>query len=51
MAIEYQRLLFGTKELEDVCNGEEMTFERYGVTPEASIVLVTRLPGGCVSYS
>ena len=49
VAPENQRLLFGSKELEDTNNGNVMTFDKYGITADASIVLVTRLPGGYVS--
>lgn len=43
---ENQRLLYGNKELEDTKNGDVMTFEKYEITADAIIVLVTRLPGG-----
>ena len=44
--MEYQRLLIGNKELEDEKDGVAMTFQDYGIEREATIVLVTRLPGG-----
>ncbi|KAI6660680.1 Polyubiquitin-like [Oopsacas minuta] len=44
--VEKQRLLYGSKDLEESHNGQVMTFEDYGIHAGASIVLVVRLPGG-----
>ena len=49
VSLENQRLLYGTKELEDTHAGNAMTLQDYGITGGATIVLVTRLPGGCPS--
>ena len=47
ISIDQQRLLFASKELEDIRNGQTMTFENYGIRSGATVVLVVRLPGGC----
>ena len=44
--VEDQRLIFGTKQLEDAIDGEEMTFGKYRINNGACIVLVIRLSGG-----
>ena len=44
--VDKQRLLFGSKDLEDKRGDKVMTFEDYGIRAGASITLVTRLPGG-----
>ena len=41
-----QRLIFGSKDLETLENGREMTFGDYGLSDGSSIMLVVRLPGG-----
>ena len=42
-----QRLIFGTKQLEDEKNGKEMTAADYGMSPTGtSVHMVLRLPGG-----
>ncbi|KAI6655649.1 hypothetical protein LOD99_11374 [Oopsacas minuta] len=42
--VDKQRLLYGSKDLENSRDGEVMTFEDYGIGGGASIVMVVRLP-------
>ena len=43
---DMQRLIFGSKQLETIKNGREMTFRDYDISDGSSIILVVRLPGG-----
>ena len=43
---EDQRLLFGSKELEEVINGQTKKLIDYGIKNGSNIVMVARLPGG-----
>ena len=46
VSIEHQRLLYADKQLEDICAGNTMTFQDYGIKGGSTIVLVTRIHGG-----
>ena len=44
--VAIQRLIYGTKQLEESEDGRELSLNHYSIHGGATIVLVVRLPGG-----